>query len=290
MKYADMHCDALTAPHAKVTGESLLLSPCTMQCFAFFYGGGEGFKAALKKFNLLTADARFLRVRRSSDLKRAISGGLIGCALTVENLDWGGYMPDLKSLKAAGVIMASLVWNEPNILARPAFCGGDKRGEGGLEPLGEYAVERLDGEGIIVDISHLSDGGALEILNGRKLPLVASHSAADGVFRHPRNLTDEVLKKIADCGGAAGVNFYPAFLGGDPLSCACAHIKHIINVAGEDTPAIGSDFDGCALPPELDSPDKMPKMLDIIEGTFGSRLAEKIAFGNFARVLKEVCG
>ena len=71
----------------------------------------------------------------------------------------------------------------------------------------------MDSLKIIVDISHLSDGGADEILEGRKIPLVASHSNARAVCGNPRNLTDEQIKKIADCGGVIGINFYKKFLG-----------------------------------------------------------------------------
>lgn len=287
MKYADMHCDALTAPAPLSTAEKLFKSGCIMQCFAYFHGGKTSFLKALKHLDVITADARFMRVRRFSDLQTAIRLKKTACALTVENLDWNGNMLGLRQVADSGAVMASLVWNVKNRLACPAF-DGVKAADGGLTRAGEEAICFLDENSVIPDISHLSPSGAEFILTGRKKPAVASHSNAYAVCPHPRNLSDGLIKKIADCGGVIGLNFCPAFLGGeDTVALACAHAEHIIKVGGGDVLALGGDFDG--MKPNADFPDctRVPALLEVFAKKFGRRTAEKIAFGNFVGLFKE---
>lgn len=283
-----MHCDFLTSPKGQITEEKLISGGCVLQCFAFF-NGGASFEDAAEKFKNISEDGRFYPVRFFSDYKRARALNKTACCFTVENLDWRGNMPEINDLERAGTVMASLVWNEKNSLAFPTFTGGMKRGAGRLTAAGRRAVEELDARRIIIDISHLSDGGAEEILRGRKIPVVASHSCADSAFRHPRNLTDGLIAGIAGCGGVVGVNFCPKFLGaGDAVERAVAHTLQIIRAGGEDVAAIGGDFDG--ITPAADFPDctHTQRFLYALEKKVGARTAEKVALGNFLRVLGEV--
>lgn len=110
-----------------------------------------------------------------------------------------------------------------------------------------------------------------------------------------RNLTDEQLKAVADCGGVIGLNFCMDFLSDDKNAegqrrALLAHARHILTVAGEDALALGSDFDG--IPPNsfMPVPSHMPALLELFADEFGGRVAEKIAAGNFLRVFEEVCG
>ena len=108
---------------------------------------------------------------------------------------------------------------------------------------------------------------------------------------HRRNLTDKQIKKIADCGGVIGVNFYKKFLGdGDAFGCVLRHIEHIIKVGGEDVIAFGSDFDGIPETEGLEGCEKMPSLINYLSAHIGARATRKICFDNFARVFKEVSG
>lgn len=312
MKYIDMHCDTVTACFDRgyalancdlqINSDKLHTADCAAQCFAIFTQGGG---VAIKFYDYLNFYREGLKasalkpVLSYADLISCISGEATGSILTVENLGFIGEDLDrLYALSDMGVKMASLVWNYENDLAFPnlIFEGNlpnfSKRETRGLKDKGRRAVEILDENKIIIDISHLSDGGAEDILNNRKIPIVASHSNAQKICGVSRNLTDTLIKKIADCGGVIGVNFCKDFLGeGDNFELVYRHINHLIKVGGEEVIAFGSDFDGIPVPERLETCSSMPALIAYLEsrGVKGETL-EKLCYKNFSRVIKEVCG
>ena len=311
MRYIDLHCDTLT----KCFDEGYSLSDCNLQtnlnklekggcavqCFAIFTQGENSalrFKEYLGFYRRSLCEHAIKTVLNYSDLEECLKGKGTGAILTVENLGFVNELSELEALADEGVKMASLVWNFENHLASPnlVFEGEtpifERRDEQGLKPFGKSAAEILDSLKIIIDISHLSDGGVDELLTGRKKPLVASHSNCEGVFNVSRNLTDRQIKKIADCGGVVGVNFCKDFLGkGDTFECVLNHINHLIKEGGEDIIAFGSDFDGIPAPPRLEDCTKMPSLLNYLEDSgIKGRMLEKLCYKNFARVFKEICG
>lgn len=308
MKYYDLHCDSLTVCADK--GRSLLgggsqadfsklkKSGCALQCFAVFTEGAEAardFERYLAYYNgqVRAADG-VLPVFSYADIERAEREDKLACALTVENLGFIGENLDvLDGLKAAGVKMASLVWNNANALAAPnlVFENGlprfEKRSAVGLTSLGKEVVERLNALKIIIDISHLSDGGADYILNNARAPVVASHSNAWEVCPVSRNLTDGQIKKIADCGGVIGVNYCKDFLGGEPLEAVYRHIEHIIRVGGEEVAALGSDFDGIPAYEELEDCTRLPALFEfLVNRGISPRLMQKLCYENARRIFK----
>lgn len=311
MKYVDLHCDTLTKSFdeklsvkdggLQINLDKLKKSGCAAQCFAIFTQGAgaesrfwnyaEYFKSCMRRHG-----RDLTLVKNYSDLKYCLDGGGTGVILTVENAGFIKSADEVDRLYSLGVRMASLVWNYenglgfPNLLFEDGMPLFDRRESRGLKPLGREVIERLDGRGIIVDISHLSDGGAEEILRGRKIPLVASHSNCEAVCGVSRNLTDGLIKKIAACGGVVGVNFCKDFLGaGNSFDRVLDNINHLIKVGGEDIIAFGSDFDGIPECENLEGCEKMPALLNFLEsnGIRGAVL-EKLAYKNFARVFKEV--
>lgn len=313
MRYIDLHCDTLTVCADKgfnldenslqVSFKKLKNGGAFAQCFAIFTDGETArndferylafYRQNMPKFKHIAVP-----IINYADFCECEKTRKIGFILTVENLGFlGDKLEDIERLGKAGVKMASLVWNEENLLARPNLIFKDSipqfelRDTRGLTSLGREAMERLDDSKIIIDISHLSDGGADEILTGRKIPVVASHSNAQSVLNVSRNLSDELIKKIALSGGVIGVNFCKDFLGDDPVESVIRHVKHIIKVGGEDVVALGSDFDG--IPPYNEIPDctHMQNILEKLSGAGISRtVVEKLARENFLRVFKEVCG
>lgn len=311
MNYIDLHCDTLTECSDK--GESLFEnslqaslqklneSGCAAQCFAIFTQGEDAagrFEKYLAFFESETQKHGVPLISCGADIKECLRAGRTGAILTVENLGFiGGDLSRIHALKPAGVKMASLVWNYENALARPnlLFENGvplfERRVDTALTALGTQAAELLDEEKIMIDVSHLSDGGAERILKGRKIPVVASHSNAAAVCNVARNLTDGLIKKIAACGGVIGVNYCKDFLGdGATYEDILRHIKHIVNVGGEDVVALGSDFDGIPAPPELEDCSKIPALLEFLYGNLGARLMQKLCYENFTRAFTDVCG
>ena len=308
MKYIDLHCDsatlaldrgyALTNGNLHVNFEKLKRADCAAQCFAIFTDGENARTSFEKYINFFWESVKKNNLTLVDSAHRLISPVQSGikAILTVENLGFTeGNTDEIKALKDKGVLMASLVWNSENSYAYPnlIFKGGipdfTKSEKRGLKEKGREAVELLDSLKIIVDVSHLSDGGTDEILKGRKIPLVASHSDAREICPMPRNLTDGQIKKIADCGGVIGVNFCKDFLGeGEPFELVLRHIKHMIKTGGEDVVAFGSDFDGIPTVKGLEGCEKMPALIEYLEGELGSKIVEKLCFENFANMLKEV--
>lgn len=309
MKYIDLHCDtatvcfdggyALANAPLQVNLQKLNGAECAAQCFAIFTEGKNA-KSDFEKYKNF-----FLTSVRENNLTLVKSfGGLISCIqskktaaiLTVENLGFtDGNEEEIRALKDSGVVMASLVWNNENSLACPnvIFSGNapdfSKRETRGLKKKGRETVELLDSLKILVDISHLSDGGADEILQGRKIPVVASHSNARAVVNVPRNLTDRQIKKIAGCGGVIGINFSKNFLGdGGAFDCVLRHIKHIIKVGGESVISFGGDFDGIEKVDGLEGCEKMPSLIEFLSEHIGARVTQKLCFENFANALKAV--
>lgn len=292
---ADMHCDTLTSRTDFNGHVKLQQMDAAIQCFAAFTedNSAAAYAAAKTLFYNTFSGGKFATVANYSELVAARKGGKNACALTCENIGFtGGNCDTVLSLRRDGVIMASLVWNMENTLAYPNVRADGKRESRGLKKCGMQAVEALDSCRIIVDISHLSDGGAQEILKKRKIPAVASHSCCDAIHSHCRNLTNYQLKLIADCGGVVGVNFYKRFLGGSGgYKQISAHVKHIIKICGEDTPAFGSDWDGVPEGGICVCPHNMPELLQFLsDDGISFKALEKLTYKNFVRVFKEVCG
>lgn len=150
---------------------------------------------------------------------------------------------------------------------------------------------------MIVDVSHLSDAGFYDVASHAKKPFVASHSDARSVCRAVRNLTDDMIRTLAEKGGVTGLNYCADFLSdGVPgisnegtLEAIVRHAKHIVNVGGEDCLGLGSDFDGIPTHAELTGADKLP-LLDraLSKAGFTQRQREKIFSENVLRVYREI--
>ncbi len=230
------------------------------------------------------------QVRSMAQVDAALAAGRAGALLTVEGLS---FLEDdaqaglrLDALADAGVRMATLTWNGPNAL------GSGNDGRYGLTAFGRTCVRELETRGIVVDVSHLNDEGFKDVCSVAEKPFAASHSNARAVCGHPRNLADWQLRELADRGGVAGLNFCCDFLSdaaGDPSrSDVLRHIDHVLETAGEDVCALGSDFDGCDVPSWLNPCDKLGDLHNLASDAFGETVADKLFFQNarafFARL------
>jgi membrane dipeptidase len=190
-----------------------------------------------------------------------------------------------------GVRIFGLVHTYDNALATSSGAGGD--GTRGLTDAGREVVHRVHARGGVVDVSHASDAATDEMIALAKkdgAPVVATHSNARSLAPHPRNLTDDQIRRIGETGGVVGVNFHSRFLtarGRARLGDVVEQIQHMTSVAGVDHVAIGSDFEGDILPPpELRDVGGFPRLARALTdaGMIAADIA-KVFGGNAERVL-----
>ena len=158
-------------------------------------------------------------------------------------------------------------------------------------------IDAMNRMGIIADVSHLSDGGfwdVVRICKENHKPFVASHSDCRALTPHSRNLTDEMIRAIAECGGAIGVNFSAGFISPDihshtsRIDDMVRHMKHMYQVGGIECMALGGDLDGIRGDLEIDSVDNVPLLIDRLhkEGFTSSEL-DKLTYDNMYRVIRD---
>lgn len=210
-----------------------------------------------------------------------------------------------------------------------AYQGLNRFGGGFAEPTaqltweGRNFLEMMSDAGMILDLSHAGRRTAHEVSHfvwqaGLELPIVATHTGCYGVYPHDRNLPDVVLREIANTGGIVGIYTMTFGLHESDNSIApfIAHVRHAVNLLGEDAVVVGSDGiyqtldleEQCKLfltmkdkidpdgkfkarfpadPVELNTPDRMTVIENALAGIFPASVVEKIIGGNAHRFLSE---
>lgn len=244
-------------------------------------------------------------VEKAGDLEQCRQTGKVGALLTVEEGGvCGGNPARLEKLYDMGVRMLTLTWNFPNELGWPNINALDPgRGYGslfqadaerGLTETGRDFVSRMEELGMLADVSHLSDRGFWDVVEISRRPFVASHSNARAVCPCVRNLTDGMIRALAQRGGVMGLNFCADFLrtvqegehNPGRLEDIVAHARHICKVGGEDCLGLGSDFDGIDTNEELPGAQAMGDLWEALRrGGFTERQLDKIFQDNVLRVL-----
>ncbi len=320
MKYIDMHCDTLMpfvtggdynlySNDKQVDFVKMQKGDALAQFFAVFFPKMEMFAQRGIEMNddlyfKLLTDGFYRDVEKHSDIiawagnaadiEKNAKEGKMNAILTIED---GRFINDnldkIKMVYDKGVRAISLTWNFENCFGWPNSKDADIMGKG-LKPFGIEAIQYMNDLGIIVDVSHLSDGGFYDVAKYSKKPFVATHSNARSVSPHQRNLTDDMLKILGETGSVTGLNFCPQFMDADinathtPISNIVKNAKHIVNVGGIDCLGIGTDFDGIGGTQEISNAAMMPLLWDALkkEGFHESEI-EKIAYKNVMRVIKE---
>lgn len=209
-----------------------------------------------------------------------------------------GRIERLHELYRMGARMMTLTWNYPNTLGAPASPAEGVKVEGPawLTPKGMEFVEEMERLGMILDVSHLSDEGFWNVVQIARKPFVASHSNARSLCGHPRNLTDEMIRKIGELGGVIGLNFYEQFVLGQNAkdqnefwTALISHAKRIWNLGGGDVLGLGSDFDGIPRNEFLPGAEKMGELWERLHRAgFTAGELDGIFAGNVMRVYREM--
>ena len=316
--YIDMHCDTLLQTLHK--GSSLLYENEGMQSlklmheakqmcqfFAIFFPPRQE-----NKENPTPTDEEFFRIlcrnfyeeiekhpytvafaHNYDDIRKNWEKGLSSAILTVEDgrmVD--GKIENLDMLYKAGVRAIALTWNFSNCFGYPN--SEDKNiMQKGLTNFGKDAIAEMNQRGILIDVSHLSDGGFYDVAFLSKKPFIASHSNSREITPHTRNMTDDMIRTLAECGGVAGLNFYSEFVnnrrdGVTSVEDLVAHVMRFIKIGGEDCIGIGTDFDGIENVPNISNPTQMPLLFDALQKKgITPRQLDKLASKNVLRVIKE---
>lgn len=303
MKVWDLHCDTLSelrkAEHAgrpksfaqndlHIDLEKLQKGDYLLQCFAAFVNLGDKTPGADPLVTALEEIDQFKRIMAAypekiapvytaADIRRNAAAGKISGMLTIEEgACCKGSAGVLRRMYELGVRMMTLTWNHDNELAAPqANPGGPlaAQTQRGLTETGFAFLAEMERLHMIVDVSHLSDRGFWDIVEHGTRPFVASHSNCRALCPHTRNLTDAMIRALAEKGGIAGLNYYAAFLDTDPAhpeACRSTveriaeHAAHYKQVGGIGVLALGSDFDGIDGHHQLETAADMPLLADAL--------------------------
>ena len=181
-----------------------------------------------------------LAVRTREDVAAAARGGKVGLMLSLEGVEPFGYeVWPAELFWELGARMMSLTWNRRNPFADGAAD------EGGLSRLGRTLVDRLVELGVILDLSHASPGLFADVLaRSGEAPVLVSHAACRAVNDHPRNLTDDQLRALAERGGLLGLMLHPLAIGHEQRTIARVidHLEHAASTMGLSQVCLGGDF------------------------------------------------
>lgn len=233
--------------------------------------------------------ARLVKVRTAEEIEAAAARGAISALLGIEGAHaLEGDLKNLDHFARRGVRYLGISHFSVNEAAYPA-AGRGRDPSKGLTPFGRAVIERCEELGVIVDLAHINRKGFLEACEMATRPLIVSHTGVLGAFKHWRNIGDDALRAVAEKGGCVGVIFCPRFLGEDGLGAVVKHLKHILDVCGEDTPALGSDWDGFIIPTaDLCDAAHLPLLTDaLLQAGFSERTIQKILRENALRVLRD---
>lgn len=320
MKVVDMHCDTIGELwKAEKAGKPISLRSNSLhidlkkmqkgdyllQNFAMFVFLGREKDPLVNVLEMIDVYNRAMAenadiigpVLKYEDIEKNRAAGKLSGMLTIEEgavLKGNPYV--VRSLYQLGVRMLTLTWNFENEIGYPNTIvkakDYDPSRHYGLKPEGIEIVREMNRVGMIVDVSHLGDDGFWDVVKYCDGPFVASHSNARAVCNHTRNMTDDMIRALADKGGVMGLNFCGDFLnpnGKSRVEDMVRHAKHIINVGGSDILGLGTDYDGIDGDLELDHCDKMPLLAQEMERQgFSTQQIEKIFHGNVLRLYREV--
>ncbi|MBQ6888270.1 MAG: dipeptidase [Lachnospiraceae bacterium] len=336
MRFVDMHCDTLyELLQKKKRGEQYFLykneghidlcklkkGNALLQNFAMFVQKekcdnpkDEVLKMAEIFYEEMEKNKEIiLPIRTYEEIVQNEKDGKMSALLTIE--EGAACLGELKNLEEfyeLGVRMMTLTWNFPNEIGFPNLPKvrkeeAEKPGfvfdytkpdtEHGLTEFGVKVLEKMEDLGMIVDVSHLSDAGFYDVVKHTKKPFVASHSNARAVSGWVRNLTDEMIKILAERGGVAGLNFCADFLTEVPMGthnpgtmeAVVQHAKHMINVGGIECVGLGSDFDGINTNEGIPDYSYMPQLADVfLAAGFKESECDKIFKENVLRVYREI--
>ena len=200
-----------------------------------------------------------------------------------------GSLDNLRHFAQRGIVYMTLCHNGDNDICDSA------RGEhthDGVSAFGREVISEMNRLGIMVDLSHAGEKSFYDALELSSTPIVCSHSSCRALCDHPRNLTDDQMRALAQHGGVMQVTLYHGFLvkdGDATLDDAMRHLEHAIEVMGIDHVGLGTDFDGDGgIRGLASSAELLNYTRELLKRKFSEADIQKLWGGNFLRVMRLV--
>lgn len=301
----DLHCDtifhilddklSLVHNELSVDIEKLEANHKSTECFAMFVHLGK--ENPWKRVNDLHDEFvrqmelnkdRIVQVRSAEEIAANPKCGAI--LTTEEGGILEGNLDRIATLAEWGVRSFTLTWNFENELAWPNSKDPAVMARG-LKEKGIEAIGLLEKHHIIVDVSHLNDGGFWDVVKYSTKPFWASHSDARAITGASRNMSDSMIRALSDKGGVMGLNFCTAFLSDDGkhesrIEDMVRHVLHEYKVGGSQVLAVGTDFDGIGGKLEIKDVSEMDRLRDrLAKAGLSQSELDAMWSGNAMRVL-----
>ena len=219
--------------------------------------------------------------------------GLKSIMLGIENgIALDGKLENLQHFVDRGIVYMTLCHNGDNDICDSA--SKSQHTHHGVSAFGEQVIKEMNRLGVLVDMSHAGEESFYQALEISSMPIVCSHSSARALCDHPRNLTDDQMRALAQKGGVAQTTIYHGFLKKDgeaTINDVIAHLEHAIDVMGIDHVGLGTDFDGDGGVRGLANSSELINFTRrLLARRFSEHDIQKIWGGNFMRVMEKVQG
>ena len=283
-------------------------------------GGPQAYELALKFFAewngfIANHGDLFMRIDSRADLERVKQSGKIGFLLGLQNSDHFRRLDDVDFFRGLGQRVSQLTYNSRNLIGN----GATERRDEGISDFGAAVIERMNKVGMAIDVSHCGDRTTLDAFDLSKKPVLITHSNCRALAAgHPRDKTDEAIRKVGVSGGVMGITGVRMFVKADEpttVEHVLDHFDHVRKLIGPEHLGVGSDIDLYGydkMPPELNKKlragykgsygfrekidveglDHPRRMFDLTEGLIRRRYSdgeiEGILGGNFKRVLSQI--
>jgi membrane dipeptidase len=184
----------------------------------------------------------FTLVGTAADLDHAKAEGKAAIIMGLQNADQFETADDVKYFYRLGLRCAQLTYNSQNMIG----SGSTDRIDGGVSDYGEEIIKAMNKTGMLVDTSHCGERTTLDAIELSPKPIAITHSNCKAIAPHPRNKSDEVIRKLGAKGGVMGISGVRMFVSTkDPTTVAnmVDHIDHVVKLIGIEHVGIGSDAD-----------------------------------------------
>lgn len=241
--------------------------------------------------DIVAANKEYLNIARTPDeLYVNKLTGRKSIMLGIENgLALESDINNVKHFANRGIVYITLCHNGDNDICDSARGSNTHNG---VSAWGEKVIKEMNAQGVMVDLSHAAEKSFYDALDISATPIVCSHSNCKSLCDHPRNLTDDQLRKLAQKGGVAQITLYHGFVckdGEATILDAMKHLEHAISIMGIDHVGLGTDFDGDGgIRGLANSSELMNFTIELMRRRYSIEDMEKIWGGNWLRVMKQV--